>query len=105
MPARYVTNRYGNTSSVTSMLGDLEWDTLETRRKKIRLTMMYKIINNLIDIRAEEYLTKPTKRIIRSHKSKDRQCNTMTKRKRTNNDLQNYTREIYNTDRLYEPVL
>jgi hypothetical protein len=39
--ARYVTNRYRNTSSVTSMLGDLEWDTLETRRKKIRLTMMY----------------------------------------------------------------
>jgi hypothetical protein len=32
------------------MLGDLEWDTLEIRRKKIRLTMMYKIINNLIDI-------------------------------------------------------
>jgi hypothetical protein len=31
------------------MLGDLEWDTLEIRRKKIRLTMMYKIINNLID--------------------------------------------------------
>ena len=59
--ARYVTNRYRNTSSVTSMLGDLEWDTLEIRRKKIRLTMMYKIINNLIDIRAEEYLTKPTR--------------------------------------------
>ena len=54
--ARYVTNRYRNTNSVTSMLGDLEWDTLETRRKKIRLAMMYKIINNLIDIRAEEYL-------------------------------------------------
>jgi uncharacterized protein (UPF0305 family) len=36
--ARYVTNRYRNTSSVTSMLGDLEWDTLEIRRKKIRLT-------------------------------------------------------------------
>jgi uncharacterized protein (UPF0305 family) len=32
--ARYVTNRYRNTSSVTSMLGDLEWDTLEIRRKK-----------------------------------------------------------------------
>jgi hypothetical protein len=40
------------------MLGDLEWDTLETRRKKTELTMMYKIINNLIAIRAEEYLTK-----------------------------------------------
>jgi hypothetical protein len=40
------------------MLGDLEWDTLETRRKNTELAMMYKIINNLIAIRAEEYLTK-----------------------------------------------
>ena len=56
--ARYLINRHRNTSSVTSMLGDLEWDTLETRRKKTELTMMYKIINNLIAIRAEEYLTK-----------------------------------------------
>jgi hypothetical protein len=56
--ARYLINRHRNTSSVTSMLGDLEWDTLETRRKKTELTMTYKIINNLIAIRAEEYLTK-----------------------------------------------
>ena len=52
--ARYVTNRYRNTSSVTAMLGDLEWDTLEAGRKKIRLTMMYKIINNLLDIRTNQ---------------------------------------------------
>jgi uncharacterized protein (UPF0305 family) len=68
--ARYVTNRYRNTSSVTSMLGDLKWDTLEIRRKKIRRTMMYKIINNLIDIRAEEYLTKPTRQTRSSHSLK-----------------------------------
>ena len=30
--ARYVTNRYHNTSSVTSMLDHLEWETLESRR-------------------------------------------------------------------------
>jgi hypothetical protein len=68
--AKYATNRYRNTSSVTSMLGDLEWDTLETRRKKIQLTMMYKIIINLIDIRAEEYLTKPTRQTRSSHSLK-----------------------------------
>ena len=70
--ARYVTNPYRNTSSVTSMLGDLEWDILETRRKKIRLTMMYKIIN-LIDIKAEEYLTKPTRQTRSSHSLKYQQ--------------------------------
>ena len=32
--ARYVTNRYRNTSSVTSMIEHLEWETLETRRAK-----------------------------------------------------------------------
>jgi hypothetical protein len=60
------------------MLGDLEWDTLETRRKKIRLTMMYKIINNLIDIRAEEYLTKPTRQTRSSHFLKYQQFSAST---------------------------
>jgi hypothetical protein len=32
-----------------------------------------------------------TKGVIRKHKSKDRQCNIMAKRKRTDNDLQNTT--------------
>ena len=32
--ARYCTNRYHNTSSVTDMLQDLNWETLESRRIK-----------------------------------------------------------------------
>ena len=51
--ARYCTNRYHNTSSVTEMLGDLQWETLESRRKKIQLTMLFKIVNDLVDIPAE----------------------------------------------------
>jgi hypothetical protein len=35
--------------SVTGMLKDLGWDTLEIRRKKARLTMMYKMSHNLLD--------------------------------------------------------
>ena len=35
--ARYVTNRYHNTSSVSSMIEQLEWTTLEERRKHSRL--------------------------------------------------------------------
>ena len=48
--ARYILNRYHNTSSVTTMLEHLEWESLEARRIKCQLTMMFKIINGLVDI-------------------------------------------------------
>ena len=38
------------------MLSDLNWDTLETKRKKNRLTLMYKLSHNLVDINTEEHL-------------------------------------------------
>ena len=46
--ARYTLNRYNNTSSVTDMLQELNWQTLENRRKLARLTMMYKIRQGLV---------------------------------------------------------
>ena len=55
--ARYVTNRYHNTSSPSEMLTNLEWETLQQRRAKIRLITMYKIVNNLIEIPRNQYLT------------------------------------------------
>ena len=58
--ARYATNRYHNTSSVTDMLKELEWDTLQQRRCKSRLTTLYKISNNLIDIPSSNYLIPST---------------------------------------------
>jgi hypothetical protein len=42
--------------SVTGMLKDLGWDTLEIRRKKARLTMMYKMSHNLLDVNLEDHL-------------------------------------------------
>ena len=39
--ARYVTNRYRNTSSVTSMLEHFEWESLKARRAKHQLTMPF----------------------------------------------------------------
>jgi hypothetical protein len=48
--ARYATNRYRNTSSVTDMLENLEWETLESGRTTIQLEMFFKIINDLVDI-------------------------------------------------------
>jgi hypothetical protein len=48
--ARYVTGRHRNKSSVNTMLEDLKWKSLQTRRKEARLIMMYKIINNMVAI-------------------------------------------------------
>ena len=58
--ARYCTNRYHNTSSVTDMLQDLNWEMLESRRTKLQLVMIYKIMNDLVDIPADTYLTPAT---------------------------------------------
>lgn len=55
--ARYCTNRYHNKSSVTDMLQDLNWETLESRRTKLQLTMLFKIVNDLVDVPADLYLT------------------------------------------------
>jgi hypothetical protein len=56
--ARYVTKRYHNTSSVTSMLNHLNWNTLENRRNINRVTMLYKITHNLVAIDHNLYLVK-----------------------------------------------
>ena len=37
--ARYVTNRYERYASVTEMLRELQWDSLEEKRKRQRLVM------------------------------------------------------------------
>ena len=54
--ARFCLQNFSKTAGVTDMLPDLKWDTLETRRKKNRLTLMYKLSHNLVDINAEEHL-------------------------------------------------
>ena len=53
---RYVTNRYHNTSSVSSMIEQLEWTTLQERRKHSRLLMMYKLKNNIVRFDASSKL-------------------------------------------------
>ena len=43
---------YHNSSSVTDMLQDLDWDSLESRRVKIQLTLLFKVIQDLVDMPA-----------------------------------------------------
>ena len=64
--ARYVKNRYRNKSSVSDMLQDLEWTSLEERRRQQRIVMFYKIHNGLIGIERAAYMT-PTVRSLPSH--------------------------------------
>ena len=51
---RWLTYRYHNTSSV---LKGLRWETLESRKTRLLLVMLYKIINDLVDVPAAPYLT------------------------------------------------
>ena len=66
--ARYVTNRYHDTSSVASMLDHLDWESLEARRTKHRLIIFFKIVHGLVDIPSDAYLT-PASTRTRSHHS------------------------------------
>ena len=76
--ARYVSNRYRNTSSVSSMLDALQWESLESRRTKIQLTLLFKIINEMVDIRADDCLIPSAGSTRRSHSKKLRQISTRT---------------------------
>jgi ribonuclease P/MRP protein subunit RPP40 len=48
--ARYACNRYSSRDSVTDMLRGLAWDSLEQRRNKARIMMLFKILYHLIAI-------------------------------------------------------
>ncbi|XP_071170995.1 uncharacterized protein [Mytilus edulis] len=56
--ACYATNRYRNTSSVGSMLEKLDWESLENRRVKLQLTLLYTVVNDFVDIPCDTYLTR-----------------------------------------------
>jgi len=55
--ARFVTNRYHNRSSITDMLDHLNWESLESRRTKSQLMMLFKIVHGLVAIPQDLYLT------------------------------------------------
>ena len=53
--SRWLLNDYSRYSSVTSMLQQLQWPTLEERHKKDRLSLLYKANNNLIALKVPPY--------------------------------------------------
>ena len=54
---RWVTSRYRQTSCVDSILTDLDWPTLQNRRKKARLELLYKFHKGLITINSRHLPT------------------------------------------------
>ena len=54
--ARFVMGDYKTTSSVRSMLEHLKWPTLEERRKRAKVTMLYRIIHQVVAIPVQPYL-------------------------------------------------
>ena len=76
--ARFTTNRYRNTSSVSSMLDHLQWESLESRRSKIQLTLFYKVVYDLDDIPSSAYLTPSIARTRSSHTKKFRRFSPST---------------------------
>jgi len=65
--ARFVNNNFNRTASVTAMLNQLNWPTLEHRRNQAKLCMLYKIINNLISVPHDHLTQSPTTTITRGH--------------------------------------
>ena len=54
--ARLVKGDYCTTSSVSEMISDLGWETLQERRTQAKFLMMYRITHGLIDISAVPWL-------------------------------------------------
>ena len=56
-----VTNRYSSYDSVSAMLGNLGWRSLENRRYDSRLVMFYKIQYGLVAVPMPSYFERPKK--------------------------------------------
>ena len=56
--ARFVAGDYRRDSSVTNMLHELEWQSLEDRRREARLVMMYKVVHGLVAVPHDDHIEK-----------------------------------------------
>ena len=66
--ARFVCNDLRRQSHVSDMLRDLNWKTLEDRRKISRLTLLYKSVHNIVAINIGEHYTNHEEKISQPEK-------------------------------------
>ena len=57
--ARFICGDYRRTSSVKTMLNQLQWPTLQDRRKQAKIVMMYRYLNGQSDIPCKSTYTIP----------------------------------------------
>ena len=65
--ARFVTQNYRQTASVTSLIQNLGWTDLKTRRKNSGLVSMFKILNKLVEIPINDHLIPADRRTRGGH--------------------------------------
>ena len=65
--ARFAVGDYRTTSSVTKAMEELKWPTLEQRRKVSKTTTMFKLINGIIEVPAENLTPLDNDRKTRGH--------------------------------------
>ena len=82
--ARFVSNNFRCKASVSEMLHDLGWQSLDGRWQDQRLVLFYKIINGLASVETEEILTPADSRTRKNHSFK-------FKRLQANCDLYRYS--------------
>ena len=63
--AHFVTGDYHHTSSVSAMLTQLQWPTLQERRAQFKMVMMYRIVHVRVDTLQSHLI--PNKMSIRGH--------------------------------------
>ena len=68
--ARFVKNDYQQTASVTAMLKELNWDTLESRRTRFQLKYVHKMLSNQVALNPFDYFEKNTYSSLRNSHSK-----------------------------------
>ena len=62
-------NNFNSYASVSEMIATLGWPTLEQRRKTLRTIMMYKTVNNLVEVPTDGILI-PSELRLRGHAKK-----------------------------------
>ena len=61
--ARFVTSSYERCESVTALLAELDWTTLEARRKRSRLVNLYKCVTDQNALRLPDHVQKSDRRL------------------------------------------
>ena len=68
--ARFVSNNFRRKASVSEMLHELGWQSLDGRRQDQRLVLFFKIINGLASVETEDILTPADSRTRKNHSFK-----------------------------------